>query len=102
MRTAIAILIGIVLVFCFQAIAPALSRRRAAPAADGTIWFIALWLVATVVDFFVGVSAGHSVVLELGVHALIFAVPATLAWYLRSRRPAPQPAAKDVRPSSDE
>jgi hypothetical protein len=102
MRTAIAILIGIVLVFCFRAIAPALSQRRAAPPADGTIWFIALWLVATVVDFLVGVSTGHGVVLELGVHALIFAVPAALAWYLRSRRSAPQQSAKDIRPSSDE
>jgi len=100
MRTAIAILIGIVLVFCFRAIASSMSRR--APAADGTIWFVALWLVATVVDFLVGVSAGHGVVLELGVHALIFAVPAALAWYLRSRRPAAQQSAKDIRPSSDE
>ena len=101
MRTAIAILIGIVLAFAVRALAAAFKRRRATPAADGALWFVALWLVATVIDFFVGVSAGHGVALELGVHALIFAVPAAFAWYLRSRQRTSE-APTDIRPSSDE
>ena len=101
MRTAIAILIGIVLAFAVRALAAIVNRRPAAKASDGALWFIALWLVATVIDFFVGVSAGHGVALELGVHALIFAIPAAFAWYLRSRhRTSETPT--DIRPSSDE
>lgn len=99
MRTAIVILIGIVLALAFRSLAAILNRRRAAQPADGALWFIALWLVATVIDFFVGVSAGHGVALELGVHVLIFAVPAAFAWYLRSRQ---REAPGDIRPSSDE
>ena len=102
MRTAIAILIGVVLALAVGSLAAAVNRRRAAQAADGALWFIALWLVATVIDFFVGVSAGHGVALELGVHALIFAVPAAFAWYLRSRQRASREGPTDIRPSSDE
>jgi CDP-diglyceride synthetase len=101
MRTAIAILIGVVLVLAFRTVTASINKRRAAPATDGARWFVWLWLAATVVDFLVGVNAGHGVVLELGVHALIFAVPAALAWYLRSRRTATQ-GATDIRPSSGE
>ena len=95
MRTTIA------LVFGFRAVASVAKRQRATGASNGTWWFIGLWLAATVADFFVGVGAGHGVALELGVHALIFAVPAALAWYLR-RRGATATDTQDMRPSSDE
>ena len=102
MRTAIAMLIGIVAVFCFLAVASSVNKNRRKQAIDGARWFIWTWLAVTVIDFIVGVGAGHGVALELGVHLLIFAVPAALAWYLRGRRRAALGPPTDVRPSSDE
>jgi hypothetical protein len=37
------------------------------------------------VDFYAGVSEGNSIPLELGVHSLLFAVPAGAAWWLSRR-----------------
>jgi hypothetical protein len=102
MRTAIAISIGIVLAFCFQAVASSVNRRRGTKAVVGPRWFLGFWLIASVVDLFIGVRAGHGVALELGVHALIFAVPATFAWYWNRRRRGLPEGIKDIRPSSDE
>jgi hypothetical protein len=38
-----------------------------------------------VVDFYADVSEGNSIPLELGVHSLLFAVPAGAAWWLSRR-----------------
>jgi len=101
LRTLFAVLFGIAALFVFLAVASILNKRTAR-SVDGARWFIWSWLAATVIDFMVGVRAGHGAALELGVHALIFAVPAALAWYLRSRPRASPEGEKDVRPSSDE
>ena len=89
MRTFLVIVIGVALAFAFDAAAAALKKRSATRAIDGGPWFIGIWLVVSTVDFGVGVQTGHAVSLELAVHALIFAVPAALAWYLSRRRRPP-------------
>ena len=48
--------------------------------------FMWLWLAATVIDGYVGVAAGHTLGLEILVHAIIFIVPAALARVLWRRR----------------
>jgi hypothetical protein len=94
-RTLIVILIGIVLAVAVRAVAGALARRRAGEHGDGSKLFIGLWAAFVVVDGYVGVTAGHSVASELAIHALVFVIPAGLAWYLAQRgRPV---ASKPVR-----
>jgi hypothetical protein len=90
MRTAIMILVGVVLALGFDLVTAALNKRRAAPAVDGGRLFILIWLGIMIVDFYIGVSEGNTVPLELGVHALVFAIPTGMAWWLaRRRRPRP-------------
>ena len=82
MRTLIVIVIGIAVLFIFIAVAAALSKRRTGKSLDGAMTFVWLWFAFVVVDCYVGVSAGHGLVMELLIHALVFALPAGLAWYL--------------------
>ena len=78
MRTAVMILVGVALA--------ALKQRGHAREVDAGHLFIFTWLGIMAVDFYVGVSEGNAVPLELGIHALLFAVPAGLAWWLSRRR----------------
>lgn len=87
MRTLLMVLAGVVLALAFHLVAAALNRRGASRI-DGARLFIWIWLAVASVDFWVGVDAGNSALLELGVHLLIFALPAALAWYLSRRHPA--------------
>jgi hypothetical protein len=80
------ILLGVALAAAFDFVAAASARRGAARGIDGGRIFIWVWLAFTLVDFVVGVMAGHGALLELAIHALVFAVPATAAWYLSRRR----------------
>jgi hypothetical protein len=93
MRTLLVILIGIAALFVIIAIAAALNKGRSGRPIDGATVFVWLWLVFAIVDCYVGVSAGHGLALELAIHALVFAVPAALAWHLSRRQRAvhPQP-----------
>ena len=86
MRTLIVIVIGVVLAFAFDAIAAAINKRRVAHGIDGGWLFIWAWLLISVADFGVGVATGHPVLAEVAIHALIFIVPAGVAWYLSRRR----------------
>ena len=86
MRTTLIIALGAALAAAFDFLAALSVRRGAARGIDGGRIFIWAWLAFTLVDFVVGVMAGHGVMLELAIHALVFAVPATLAWYLSRRR----------------
>jgi hypothetical protein len=72
----------------FDVVVAMLHQRGKSRAADGGQLFIWIWLAITIADFWVGVEEGHGVSLELGVHALIFVVPAAAAWYLSRRRRA--------------
>ena len=86
MRTTLIIALGVALAAAFDFLAALSVRRGAAHSIDGGRIFIWAWLAFTLVDFVVGIMAGHGALLELAIHALIFAVPATAAWYLSRRR----------------
>jgi hypothetical protein len=88
MRTLLMTVIGVAFAVAFDVVVTMLHRRGKSRAADGAQIFIWIWLAITIVDFWVGVEEGHGVLLELGVHALIFVVPAAAAWYLSRRRRA--------------
>ena len=84
----IAILIGVVVLLAVLVAASELNRRRQEDTFDGPRIFIWIWLVACIVDFWVGAFTGHRVSVELGLHLIIFIVPAALAWFLSlGRRP---------------
>ena len=76
MRTVIALAIGLALSFGFVFAAGFLGRSRV----TGALLFIALWLVFCVIDYTNGVKAGYSAVEELGIHLLLFTLPAFGAW----------------------
>ena len=90
MRTLIAIVIGVALAFALDAIVAAVNSRRVTRGVDGGWLFIWAWLLISVADFGVGVATGHPVLVEVAVHALIFVVPAGVAWYLSRRRETPR------------
>jgi len=92
MRTLLMIVVGVALAFAFDAAGVILKRRGSVRAFDGARLFVLIWLGIVVVDFGFGVAAGYAVLFELAVHALIFVVPAGVAWYLRGRR---EPLAPD-------
>ena len=89
MRTLLMTVIGVAFAVAFDVVVAMLQQRGKTRGADGARLFIWIWLAITIVDFWVGVEEGHGVLLELGVHTLIFVVPAAAAWFLsRSRRAA--------------
>ena len=88
MRTLLMTVTGAVLALAFDFVVAALRKRGIGRTGDGARLFIWIWLAVASVDFWFGVEAGYAVPLELGVHLLIFAVPAALAWYLSRRRRA--------------
>ena len=94
MRTAAMIVIGVVLAIVFDLVVSWLKRTGRARQSDSGRLFILIWLGIMVVDFYAGVSEGNSVALELGVHALVFALPAGAAWWLSRRRQA-RPATEE-------
>jgi hypothetical protein len=88
MRTAIVVVIGIALAAGFD-VGAAAWNRRAGRNADGMLGFLWTWLAFTLADFGIGVAAGHGAIMELAIHALVFAVPAAAAFVLsRRRRPS--------------
>ena len=86
MRTLLMVAIGAVLVFLFDGIVARLHKRGVSRSAGGAELFLWIWIAVVSVDFWIGVEAGNGVMLELGVHLLMFALPAALAWYLARRR----------------
>ncbi len=94
MRTLLMMVVGVALAVAFDVVAAWLNKRGAGRALDGARLFIWTWLGIMIVDFYIGVSEGNTVLLELGVHALLFAVPAGAAWLLLRRRRATSAATK--------
>lgn len=78
MRTLIVIAIGLALSLAFVFGANAVKQSKAA----GAYAFIGVWLIFCIVDFCIGVfRAGYSPKDELGIHLVIFAIPAVVAYY---------------------
>jgi len=76
-------LIGLILLSLFAFVAAQINRRKNRPDVDGAYLFIWVWLVASIANFSVGVFiAGYSVLTELGVHVIVFGLPAGVAWFM--------------------
>jgi len=83
MRTLIVIIIGLALAGVFVFGTNFINKGRTAPVINGSYWFIALWLIFCVVDFYIGVfRAGYSAKDEFVIHLIVFGVPAVAAWFL--------------------
>jgi uncharacterized membrane protein len=86
MHTLVLTLMGLVLLFVFVFVATLINKRKNKPAVDGARIFIWFWLAVSIVNFYVGVVvANYSVATEVGVHTVIFGLPAGVAWYLSRR-----------------
>lgn len=60
-----------------------LLNRGQGTTIDGAWIFIWVWLIAAVINLFVGVIvAGIPLMIEVAVLAVVFGLPALLAWYL--------------------
>jgi hypothetical protein len=76
-------LIGLILLSLFVFVAAQINQRKNRPAVDGAYLFIWVWLVVSIANFCVGIFiAGYSVLTELGVHVIVFGLPAGVAWFL--------------------
>lgn len=73
MRTVLFILVGLALLAAVLMLAPAAWRSRLA------LGFIAVWLVASGINFGIGLSHGYSLREELVVHLFLFGGPALAA-----------------------
>ena len=81
--------IGLAVFTAFAWGAGVLGERRSGRAIDGALPFVGLWFAVSAIDFGVGVfGAGYSVLAELGAHAIIFGVPAGVAWRCSRRHGA--------------
>lgn len=78
MRTLLVLAVGFVLSLVFVFAAGALGKGKT----SGAYLFIALWLGFCVVDFFMGVRAGYAPLDELGIHAVLFTIPALSAYLI--------------------
>jgi hypothetical protein len=79
MRTLVLILIGLVML----ALMTGLSRPARRPLV--ALVFIGVWLLACAVNLAIGLSHGYSLAEELGIHLVLFGVPAAAAWLVRRR-----------------
>lgn len=76
-------LIGLILLSLFVFVAAQINGRKNRPDVDGGHLFILVWLVVSIANFSVGVFiAGYSVLTELGVHVVVFGLPAAVAWFM--------------------
>lgn len=86
MRTLALTSLGLVLLLAFVAIAATLKKGHGPPAFNAPRAFIFLWLGISAAHFYIGVfREGYPIGMELAVHAIIFGVPAAVAWYLLRR-----------------
>ena len=81
MHTVIMTLAGLALLAALYGLNRATGRPE-----HPTLWFVALWALASSANFAIGVfAAGYSFLDEAAVHAVVFGVPFAAAWFLRSR-----------------
>lgn len=76
MRTTIVIVIGLALAAALVFGANYLGKSKI----GGFYAFAAAWLVFCAVDFYWGINSGYGWREELGIHAVVFAVPAVAAF----------------------
>ena len=84
MRTALLLLAGFLLLASVLIVGKLFSANYPAATGWGTAGFIALWLVVTAANMWVGVNkAGYSASEELPILLLLFGVPALVAVVLK-------------------
>ena len=76
MRTLVTVSIGLAFSVLFVFLSGAFGKGKLL----GVALFLVGWLVFCVVDFLMGVKAGYSPVDELGIHILLFTLPAIGTW----------------------
>jgi uncharacterized membrane protein len=69
---------GLIVLALFVGIAVLLKKSPA----TGARLFILPWLVAALVNLYVGTTHGHTVLGELPFLAIVFGVPAAVAWWV--------------------
>lgn len=75
--------IGLILLSVFVFVAAQINQRKNRLAMDGAYLFIWVWLAISIANFCVGVFIVHySVPTELGVHVVVFGLPAGAAWFM--------------------
>jgi hypothetical protein len=75
-RTLIVVAVGLLLSAGFVFASSHLGKNKI----TGALLFIALWFIFCAIDYFNGVKAGYSTTDELGIHILLFTLPALGAW----------------------
>jgi hypothetical protein len=86
MRTALFLLVGFLLVAASMLLGKLFSSNYPGATYTATVIFIALWLVISGANLWLGVAkAGYSLNEELPIFLLIFAVPAVVAIFLKWR-----------------
>lgn len=84
MRTALFILAGFLLLASILIVAKLFSANYPAATSWATAMFVAVWLVVTAANMWVGVNkAGYSASEELPILLLLFGVPALVAVLLK-------------------
>ena len=76
MRTLVVMICGLAGAFAFVFVSKTLKMRTS----SGALAFIFAWLIFCGIDTFNGVKEGYSALDELGIHLLLFTVPAFAAW----------------------
>ena len=86
MHTIMIIAGGLVLLAVFLLVGRAIGSERRAVLAAAAKWFIPVWLVASLVNMWVGVSqAGYTVMQEAPIFLVVFGAPAIVAFILWRR-----------------
>lgn len=86
MHTALVIAAGLILLGLCLAVGRLIGGPGPAPLASAARSFIPVWFVGAMVNLWVGVSqAGYSLAEELPIMAIVFAVPAAVAFVLWRR-----------------
>jgi len=88
MRTLLFLLAGVLLLAAFLLLGKLFSGHFAEATRWATFGYIAVWLLVTAANMWVGVSkAGYSAAEELPILLLLFGVPAALAVLLKWKFP---------------
>jgi hypothetical protein len=81
MHTVIMMAIGLIALGLFCGLAALVGRS----VASGARLFFLPWLVVALLNLTVGVTHGHTIVGELPFLAIVFGVPAAIAWFIARR-----------------
>jgi hypothetical protein len=76
MRTLLVVGIGVALSYAFVFATSYWGKSKV----TGALVFMGVWLIFCAWDYARGVKAGYSAIDELGIHLLLFIVPALCAW----------------------